>query len=121
MIASAEAGLRHVFVHDLELQGRLGVLDWERQRPQRVRVSVDLAVRDEPHGDRIEQVVSYTDARDAVIAELTMRHHDLVESAAEAIASACLVDPRVVAVRVRLEKLEVFPDCRVGVEIERRR
>ena len=121
MIASAEQGLRHVFVHDLELQGRLGVLDWERERPQRVRVSVDLAVRDEPHGDRLEAVVSYTEAREAARAALTSRHHDLVESAAEAIAQACLADPRVLAARVRIEKLEVFADCVVGVEIERRR
>lgn len=121
MIASAEQGLRHVFVHDLEVQARLGVLDWERERPQRVRVSVDLAVRDDPHGDRIEAVVSYAEARDAARSILTSRHHDLVESAAEAIALACLADPRVAAARVRIEKLEVFDDCVVGVEIERRR
>jgi dihydroneopterin aldolase len=39
---------------------------------------------------------------------------------AESIAGLCLADPRVRAARVRVEKLDVFPEAAsVGVEIER--
>jgi dihydroneopterin aldolase len=49
-------------------------------------------------------------------------HVNLVETLAERIAEACLHDLRVHAVRVRVEKLDVFPDAvSAGVEIERRR
>ena len=44
-----------------------------------------------------------------------------VETLAERIAEQCLADPRVQLARVRVEKLDVFPDAAsVGVEIERR-
>jgi 7,8-dihydroneopterin aldolase/epimerase/oxygenase len=43
-----------------------------------------------------------------------------VETLAERIAALCLSDRRVRVARVRVEKLDVFPDATsVGVEIER--
>ena len=49
-------------------------------------------------------------------------HVMLVETLAERLAEACLVDERVELVRIRVEKLDVFDDlASVGVEIERRR
>jgi hypothetical protein len=49
-------------------------------------------------------------------------HMRLVETLAERIAEACLTDARVRLVRIRVEKLDVFPDAvSAGVEIERRR
>jgi dihydroneopterin aldolase len=45
----------------------------------------------------------------------------LVETLAERLAAFCLKDSRVVAVRVRVEKLDVFADAAsVGVEIVRK-
>jgi dihydroneopterin aldolase len=44
----------------------------------------------------------------------------LLETLAEEIAAICLQDGRVRSVRVRVEKLDIFPDAAsVGVEIER--
>jgi dihydroneopterin aldolase len=49
-------------------------------------------------------------------------HNNLAETLAERIAAMCLEDRRVHAVKVRVEKLDVFPESEsVGVEIERRR
>ncbi len=49
------------------------------------------------------------------------RHINLVETPAEEIAELCLANPRVVVVRVKVEKLDVEPDAAgVDVEIERR-
>jgi dihydroneopterin aldolase len=46
----------------------------------------------------------------------------LVETLAERVADLCLSDPRVVVVRVRVEKPDVIVEAGgVGVEIERRR
>jgi dihydroneopterin aldolase len=48
-------------------------------------------------------------------------HVRLVETLAERIAEACLTDKRVQVARIRVEKLDVFPDAAsAGVEIERR-
>ena len=55
-----------------------------------------------------------------VRAIVSARHVRLVETLAERIAICCLVDERVVSARVRVEKLDVFPDAvSAGVEIER--
>ncbi|HET8726777.1 MAG TPA: dihydroneopterin aldolase [Alphaproteobacteria bacterium] len=117
----AAPGTRHLFVHDLVLTASIGVYEHEHAAPQRIRVSMDLAVEETgPAEDHIDRVVSYEPlvnvARNAVAAG----HVKLVETLAERLAEECLADPRVRSARVRVEKLDVFPDAgSVGVEIER--
>jgi len=120
----AEAGARgrHVFVRDLVLECSIGVYRYERDATQRVRINLDLAVPDDggPLNDDISSVVSYEDVVDRVRATAARRHINLVETLAEEIATICLEDGRVGAVRVRVEKLDVFANAAsVGVEIER--
>ena len=58
---------------------------------------------------------------DRVRAVVAAGHVQLVETLAERIAETCLADERVMAARVKVEKLDVFADAAsVGVEIERR-
>ena len=119
----AEAGqpMRRVFVRDLVLACSIGVYRYERDATQRVRINLDLAVPEDGGAldDDIANVVSYEDVVDRVRAAVR-GHVNLVETLAENIASVCLQDGRVGTVRVRVEKLDVFPDtASVGVEIER--
>ena len=121
-IASAEQSLRHVFVRDLVLSCSIGIYDHEHQARQRVRVNVDLGVRENGPAvsDRIDDVVSYEHIVLRVRAIAADGHINLVETLAERIAALCLQDPRVRTARVRVEKLDVFDDAAsVGVEIER--
>lgn len=118
------AGLRHVFVHDLVLPCNIGVYRHEMVAPQRVRINLDLSVRegDTPINDAIGNVVCYEDLATGARAIVGTGHINLVETLAERLASFCLQDSRVAAVRVRVEKLDVFPDAgSVGVEIVRNR
>ncbi len=64
-------------------------------------------------------VPSYTDIIDAVDAITSAGHINLLETFAERIAERCLADTRLVAMRVRIEKLERGPVR--GVEIYRTR
>ncbi|MDS4072997.1 MAG: dihydroneopterin aldolase, partial [Defluviicoccus sp.] len=93
----------------------------EHGAPQRVRINLDLAVRDDRQlGDELANVVCYEEISTAVRAIVGRRHINLVETLAEEIASMCLEDGRVRSARVRIEKLDVLPDAvSVGVEIER--
>ena len=118
----AGARVRHVFVRDLVLECSIGVYRYERDATQRVRINLDLAVPEDGGAlnDDIASVVSYEDVVDRVRATAARRHINLVETLAEEIATVCLEDGRVGAVRVRVEKLDVFADAAsVGVEIER--
>jgi dihydroneopterin aldolase len=72
--------------------------------------------------DELSRVVDYAVVADKVRAIVGAGHVRLVETMAERIAEACLEDSRVEQVRIRIEKLDVFPDAAsAGIEIERRR
>lgn len=121
-IASAARRVRHVFVRDLVLAAAIGVWSHEKGRSQRIRVNIDLSVEEPetPGPDRLEAVVCYDRLTRAVRALAAGEHVHLIETLAERIAQAALTDPRILAVRVRVEKLDVYPDAAsVGVEIER--
>lgn len=119
-IADAEQSVRHVFIRDLELLCSIGVYEHEHEAPQRIRVNLDLSVQEAPHNDNIEHVVCYEQVSNKVRDIVKGDHTNLCETLAEKIAQACLVDPRVLCARIRVEKLDVFKDiASVGVEIER--
>ncbi len=123
-IACARRGLAHIFVRDLTLEANLGVHDFEKLKPQRVIINVDLTVRErnEPLEDNIHKVVSYEKVVDHIRQVVASGHVHLVETLAEMIAAECLSNPYVLAARVRVEKPDIFPEAAsVGVEIERRR
>lgn len=120
-IADARNAIRHVFIRDLVLMCSIGVHRHERAGRQRIRVNIDLAVRDDRDlDDDIGNVVCYEKITLGVRGLITDRHIKLVETVAEEIAAMCLEDGRVNSVRVRVEKLDILPDAAsVGVEIER--
>ncbi len=124
--ADAAAAQRHVFLHGMVLRARIGVHPAEVEATQRVRIGVDLAVEDPETAvgaDTLTRVVDYERVAQTLRAIATSGHVRLVETLAERIAIACLaLDRRVIAARVRVEKLDVFADAEsAGVEVERRR
>jgi dihydroneopterin aldolase len=121
--ADAAAGTRHVFVRDLEVTTIIGVHDDEKRAPQRVIASVDMQVREAGpvRSDRLHDVLDYAGVVRTIERICKAGHVNLLETLAERVAEACLVDGRVLAVRVRLEKPDVIANARsVGIEIERR-
>jgi 7,8-dihydroneopterin aldolase/epimerase/oxygenase len=121
-IASAARRIRHVFVRDLVLTAAIGVWAHEKGRTQRIRINLDLGVEEpgSPTPDRLDAVVCYDQLTRAVRAMAAGEHVHLIETLAERIAEVALADSRIFNVRVRIEKLDVYPDAAsVGVEIER--
>jgi 7,8-dihydroneopterin aldolase/epimerase/oxygenase len=129
-IASSARALRHVFLRDLVLSASIGIYPHEHAALQRVRINVDLGVEDDGARalsrvrvgrDDLSRVVDYEKVAATVRGIITAGHVRLVETLAERIAEACLTDPRVHLARIRVEKLDIFPDAAsAGVEIERR-
>jgi len=121
-IADARNAVRHVFIRDMVLPCSIGVHRHERLEAQRIRINLDLAVREavEPLGDNLANVVCYETVANGIRAIVARGHVNLVETLAEDIAALCLKDIRILSARVRVEKLDVFADAQsVGVEIER--
>jgi len=116
-------GFRRMFIRDLVLSAYIGVHRHEKAGRQRVRLNVDLDVAEDAGatGDRLTDVVCYETMANRIRAATCSGHVNLVETLAERIAEICLSDPRVARAKVRIEKLDIFPDAvSAGVEIERR-
>ncbi|MGE3231080.1 MAG: dihydroneopterin aldolase, partial [Hyphomicrobium sp.] len=72
--------------------------------------------------DDLENVVCYGEIMTGIRHVVGAGHVNLAETLADRIAAMCLADRRVLAVKVRIEKLDVFPEAAsVGIELERRR
>lgn len=121
-IADAARAVRHVFIRNLMLDAHIGAYRHEVGSAQPIRVNIDLTVSEDgaPVDDRLENVVDYAEVAKFVRNIVDRGHVNLVETLAETVASHALTDPRVRAVRVRIEKMAALPDAEsVGVEIER--
>ncbi|MEN2785189.1 dihydroneopterin aldolase [Sphingomonas qilianensis] len=101
---------------------RLGIYAHEAE-PQRVIVSVEMTVDyPAPLGeDAIDQVLDYDFVRTGILTLAAQRRFALQETLCETIAALCLDDARVMRVRVRTMKTDIYPDAGIGCEIVRER
>jgi 7,8-dihydroneopterin aldolase/epimerase/oxygenase len=111
-----------ILLEALEVRIGLGIHPDERAAPQRVTLDVAMtcAYSAAPE-DRIEAVVDYDFLRERIHALAASRHIELQETLCEEVAALALADPRVVRVRVRSMKLDIYPDARIGCEVTRSR
>ena len=111
-----------VFINNLVARGIIGINDWERVKPQEIRINIILHGDLSKAGDTddIEDSINYrTVAKQAqLLAENCQRQ--TVEALASDIADYCLKVKGVQKVQVRVEKPGAvrFAES-VGVEIER--
>lgn len=122
--APSASNVRRVHIDGLELAARIGVYPHEHGRLQPIHLWLRLDVRDGYDGrsDRLADVYDYDEALQIIRSITAARHFNLLERLAEEIAQACLADPRVQALRLRIAKPDAVPDCRaVAIEIERTR
>lgn len=97
-----------VFVRGLRLQAGIGVYEHEQGRTQPLVLDVELDLGARPV-EGIADTVNYETVAAAARAIAAAGHVGLVETFAERLALACLEDPRVQAVRVRVDKPEALP------------
>ena len=122
-LAADAAPGRYVTTLDrLELPLFLGIHPPEVAARQRVFLSVQM-VCDYPStpDDRIEAVVDYDFLRDEILALARDRRFALQEVLCETVAALCWRFPPVVAVEVRSEKPDIYPDAAIGCRIFRKR
>ncbi|MGE5235240.1 MAG: dihydroneopterin aldolase [Acidobacteriota bacterium] len=114
-----------VFVQGLEIDCVIGVAEWERTRPQRLRLDLEVEadLRDAAASDDVAGAVDYAAVAVLVREVATASPHRLAETLAESVARAILERFSVAsAVRVRVTKPRAVPGtAAVGVEIARYR
>ncbi len=123
-VALSEPGRYRIFVRDLIVAWNIGIYDHEHDGPQRVRINVDLLVREATRfdADKYSQVVCYAGIVDGIRELAGDGHINLVETLASRVAEMCLSDDRVLEATIRTEKLDAIEGvASVGIEITRTR
>ena len=114
--------MNRIFVHDLRLETRIGVYDWERQLPQTIRLDLDITLpSDKPFtSGKLEDALDYAAVVARIKAFAKDNPHPLMERFAEAVAQIVLKEFGAGGVRLRVAKLAPLPGVKeIGVEIER--
>ena len=114
-----------IVVNGLVVDTYIGVHDFERAAPQRVRFDIEIdTVDDYAHRVRTTGAfVSYADIVEFIQTRAASRDHVvLVETWADDVAEFALRNDLARAVRVTVQKLDIFEAADgVGIAIERRR
>ena len=113
-----------ILINDLTLDAFIGIHDFEKKKKQKIAISLSLDVNDNISGieHKIENFVSYEHIVADIKSILKSGHVDLLETLGEKIVDLCFLDERVMTIKLKLEKLEVFKETRsVGIEIFRKK
>lgn len=105
----------------LRFGANLGVLDFEREGPQPIQVDADIHLGPQmivAHDADIGHVLDYRRVRQIIIDECTAVHTDLLEALLGKLCNRLMELPGVVGVRIKVAKLEIFPDCQVAISAE---
>jgi dihydroneopterin aldolase len=97
----------------------LGLLAHELEAAQPIEVHAALNMGDQPirpETDQLPSVLDYRLVHQVIIDECTAMHVNLLESLTGKLCQRLLALPDVIGVRVRIVKLEIFPDCVVAIE-----
>ena len=111
-----------IFIHDLRVETRIGIYEWERRLAQIVRLDVELGLP----GDDVFRTGDFADALDyaAVVTRLQAfaadHPHQLMERYAQAIADLLMGEFGAPWVKVRVAKLAPLVGVKeLGIVIER--
>ena len=111
-----------IFIHDLRVETRIGIYEWERRLAQMVRLDVELGLP----GDDVFRTGDFADALDyaAVVKRLQAfaadHPHQLMERYAQAIADLLMGEFGAPWVKVRVAKLAPIAGVKeLGIVIER--
>ena len=113
-----------ILINELTLDAFIGIHDFEKKKKQKISISLSLDVNDNISGieHKIENFVSYEHIVSDIKSILKRGHIDLLETLGEKIVDLCFKDERVMTIKLKLEKLEVFKETSsVGIEIFRKK
>ncbi|OYU28928.1 MAG: hypothetical protein CFE41_02770 [Burkholderiales bacterium PBB2] len=110
-----------IHITGLRFGANLGVLDFEREGPQPIQVDAEVNLGAQQIVSRdadIGHVLDYRRVRAIIIDECTAEHTDLLEALLGKLCTRLMKLPGVAGVRIKVTKLEIFPDCQVAISAE---
>ena len=113
-----------ILLEALEVKCIIGIFDWERKTPQKVRIDLEFPadIRKAAQSDKIEDTVDYKRIAKRVLTYVGKSRFQLIETLAEKLAALLLKEFKLKEVKLRLSKPGAVRGSKnVAVEILRRR
>ena len=115
---------KKILINELILELKLGYYDFEKEKPQKVKFSLEIDYEDKkPTSDKdIKSIVNYGQVV-KIIKKLTKnKHYNFLETLAEDVFDVLFKDKRIGKIMLKIEKLEILKDCSsVGIQITKKR
>ena len=115
---------KKVLIKELILNIKLGYFDFEKEKPQKVKFSLEANYKDKkPTNDKdLKSIVNYDKLVRLIRKLVRNRHYNFLETLAEDIFDELFKDKRIDKIVLKIEKLEIIKDCSsVGIQISKKR
>ena len=115
---------KKVLIKDLILDLKLGYYDFEKNKTQKVKFSLEVNYKDKkPSNDKdLKSIVNYAKIVKLIKKLVKNKHYNFLETLAEDVFDEIFKDKRIDKISLQIEKLEIMKDCSsVGIQISKKR
>ena len=115
---------KKVLIKELILNLKLGYYDFEKEKPQKVKFSLEIDYKDKkPSNDKdLKSIVNYAKVVRLIKKLVKNKHYNFLETLAEDVFDELFKDKRIEKINLKIEKLEIMKDCSsVGIQISKKR
>ena len=115
---------KKILINDLVLDLKLGYYDFEKEKAQKVKFSLEIDYEDKkPTNDKdLKSIVNYGTIVKLITKLVKKKHYNFLETLAEAVFDELFKDKRIGKIMLKIEKLEILKECSsVGIQITKKR
>jgi len=115
---------KKILIKDLTLDLKLGYYNFEKDKPQKIKFTLDIEYRDKkPTNDKdLKSIVNYDKIVKLIKKLVKNKHYNFLETLAEDVFNELFKDKRIDKITLQIEKLEIMKDCSsVGIQISKKR
>ena len=115
---------KKILIKDLTLDLKLGYYDFEKDKLQKVKFTLEIDYRDKkPTNDKdLKSIVNYDKIVKLIKKLVKNKHYNFLETLAEDVFDELFKDKRIDKINLQIEKLEIMKDCSsVGIQISKKR
>ena len=115
---------KKILIKDLALDLKLGYFDFEKDKSQKVKFTLEIDYRDKkPTNDKdLKSIVNYDKIVKLIKKLVKNKHYNFLETLAEDVFDELFKDKRIDKINLQIEKLEIMKDCSsVGIQISKKR
>ena len=115
---------KKILINELILNLKLGYYDFEKEKPQKVKFTLEVNYKDKkPSDDKdLKSIVNYAKIVKLIKKLVKNKHYNFLETLAEDVFDELFKDKRIDKITLQIEKLEIVKDCSsVGIQISKKR